>query len=65
MRSSYLNIEVAGSQVKVNQAQIVESDFKAANGVVHIVDRIMLPPNLNLNPTGVRGRSQIASALKS
>jgi uncharacterized surface protein with fasciclin (FAS1) repeats len=62
---SYLNIDVDGAQVKVNEAQIVESDFKAANGVVHIVDRMMLPPNLNLNPTRVRGGSQIASTLQS
>jgi uncharacterized surface protein with fasciclin (FAS1) repeats len=62
---SYLNLDVDGAHVKVNEAQIVESDFKAANGVVHIVDRLILPPNLNLNPAKAGGRSQIANALQS
>lgn len=57
---NWINIDVDGSQVKVNEAEIVEPDLKATNGVVHIVDRIILPPNVNLNPTNVRGISQIA-----
>ncbi|WP_310488175.1 fasciclin domain-containing protein [Chamaesiphon sp. VAR_69_metabat_338] len=60
---SYLNVDVDRARVKVNEAQIVESDLQAANGVVHIVDRIILPPNFKLNPDRVRGRSQIANAL--
>jgi uncharacterized surface protein with fasciclin (FAS1) repeats len=57
---SSINIDVDGSQVKVNEAQIVEPDLKATNGVVHIVDRIILPPNVKLNPSSVLGVSQIA-----
>jgi uncharacterized surface protein with fasciclin (FAS1) repeats len=57
---SSVNISANGQQVRVNEAQIVESDLKAANGVVHIVDRLMLPPNIKLTPPSVQGGSQIA-----
>jgi uncharacterized surface protein with fasciclin (FAS1) repeats len=43
-----VNVQVNGMQVKVNQSQVIQPDLQAANGVVHIVDRILLPPNIKL-----------------
>jgi uncharacterized surface protein with fasciclin (FAS1) repeats len=43
-----VNVQVNGQQVKVNQSQVTQPDLQAANGVVHIVDRILLPPNVKL-----------------
>jgi uncharacterized surface protein with fasciclin (FAS1) repeats len=43
-----VNVQVNGKQVKVNQSQVIEPDLQATNGVVHIVDRILLPPNTKL-----------------
>ncbi len=43
-----VNVQVDGQQVRVNDARVIQPDLQAANGVVHIVDRIILPPNLNL-----------------
>lgn len=43
-----VNVQVDGQQVRVNDAQVIQPDLQAANGVVHIVDRIILPPNVNL-----------------
>jgi uncharacterized surface protein with fasciclin (FAS1) repeats len=45
---SSVNVQIDGQQVRVNEAQVIQSDLQAANGVVHIVDRIILPPNVNL-----------------
>jgi uncharacterized surface protein with fasciclin (FAS1) repeats len=45
---SSVNVQVNGTQVKVNQSQVIQPDLQAANGVVHIVDRILLPPNIKL-----------------
>jgi uncharacterized surface protein with fasciclin (FAS1) repeats len=45
---SSVNVQVNGKQVKVNQSQVIQPDLQAANGVVHIVDRILLPPNIKL-----------------
>lgn len=43
-----VNVRVNGQQVKVNQSQVIEPDLQAANGVVHIVDRLLLPPEIKL-----------------
>jgi uncharacterized surface protein with fasciclin (FAS1) repeats len=37
-----------GDRVRVNAAKAIEQDLQAGNGVVHIVDRILIPPNIEL-----------------
>jgi uncharacterized surface protein with fasciclin (FAS1) repeats len=37
---------VVGPKVKVNDANVVTADVKASNGVVHIIDKVILPPSL-------------------
>ncbi len=34
--------------VKVNDASVVYADFRALNGVIHVVDKVLLPPTKNL-----------------
>lgn len=36
------------SGVMVNDANVVKADIKAMNGVIHIIDKILLPPSKNL-----------------
>ena len=43
-----VNVQVDGQQVRINEARVIQPDLQAANGVVHVVDRIILPPNVNL-----------------
>lgn len=41
------NVEfVVGPKVKVNNATVVNADIAADNGVVHIIDTVILPPSL-------------------
>ncbi len=42
-RSIYFTVE-AGPVVKVNQATVIETDIDAANGVIHVIDAVLLPP---------------------
>ena len=39
-----LNVSRAGTFVTVDDAVVIQADVVASNGVVHIVDRVMLPP---------------------
>src|SRR4051812_8635459 len=39
-----VRIHVAGSAVFVNTARVVQPDVEATNGVIHVVDRVLLPP---------------------
>jgi uncharacterized surface protein with fasciclin (FAS1) repeats len=39
-----INVRVAGGKVKVNNANVVIADVRASNGIVHVIDRVILPP---------------------
>lgn len=38
-------ITVSGSTVKVNDATVVQADVLASNGVIHVIDTVLLPAN--------------------
>jgi transforming growth factor-beta-induced protein len=38
-------VQVGHSTVKVNNANVVKADIDAKNGVIHVIDRVLLPPN--------------------
>ena len=42
-----LDIEVKGSEVTVNDAKVVKADVAASNGVIHVIDKVLLPPAKN------------------
>jgi uncharacterized surface protein with fasciclin (FAS1) repeats len=39
-----VKIRVAGSRVFVNNARVTKVDIAASNGVIHVVDRVLVPP---------------------
>jgi uncharacterized surface protein with fasciclin (FAS1) repeats len=39
-----VRIRVTGSAVRINNARVATADVKASNGVVHVIDRVLLPP---------------------
>jgi len=39
-----LDIEVRAGKVYVNGAQVVTADIPASNGVIHVIDAVLLPP---------------------
>jgi uncharacterized surface protein with fasciclin (FAS1) repeats len=38
-----IDITVAGGAVKVEQAQVTKTDIAASNGVIHVIDSLILP----------------------
>jgi transforming growth factor-beta-induced protein len=38
-------ISVSGSNVMVNDANVVAVDVRATNGVIHVIDKVILPPS--------------------
>jgi uncharacterized surface protein with fasciclin (FAS1) repeats len=40
-----INID-ARISVKVNDANVVKADITASNGVVHVIDSVILPPSI-------------------
>jgi hypothetical protein len=45
VQGSKVTIAVADGAVKVNNASVVSPDVQASNGVIHVVDQVILPPN--------------------
>ncbi|MBF2076674.1 MAG: fasciclin domain-containing protein [Synechococcales cyanobacterium C42_A2020_086] len=43
-----VQVDAAANQVRVNNASVTQPDLQASNGVVHIVDQVILPPDLAL-----------------
>ena len=39
-----LRIRVTGTTVRMNTAKVTKADVLASNGVVHLIDRVLLPP---------------------
>jgi len=43
-----VKVDSSANSVRVNDATVTQADIPASNGVVHIVDRVILPPNFNI-----------------
>lgn len=43
-----VTVTVKDGKVKVNNAQVTQADVKASNGVIHVIDTVLLPPDLKL-----------------
>jgi uncharacterized surface protein with fasciclin (FAS1) repeats len=39
-----IDVEVDGGSVKVNDATVTAADIAASNGVIHVIDQVILPP---------------------
>jgi uncharacterized surface protein with fasciclin (FAS1) repeats len=40
-----IKVTVKNGQVKVNQAKVIQADIDASNGVIHVIDQVILPPD--------------------
>ncbi len=43
-----LTIEVTGGAVTVNGATVEAADVEASNGVIHVIDEVLVPPNVDV-----------------
>jgi uncharacterized surface protein with fasciclin (FAS1) repeats len=39
-----IDVEATGGSVKVNGATVTAADVAASNGVIHVIDTVILPP---------------------
>lgn len=43
VEGSTLSVDATGSSVKVNQATVVTADVACTNGVIHVIDHVLMP----------------------
>jgi uncharacterized surface protein with fasciclin (FAS1) repeats len=39
-----VKIRVSGGSVYVNSAKVIKTNVKASNGVIHVINAVLLPP---------------------
>ena len=39
-----IDIDASGAGVKINDANVVSTDIAASNGVIHVIDKVIMPP---------------------
>lgn len=44
VQGSNVKITVKGDKVKVDKANVVKTDVAASNGVIHVIDAVIMPP---------------------
>jgi uncharacterized surface protein with fasciclin (FAS1) repeats len=45
VNGAMVNVSVDGGSVKINDANVTATDIAASNGVIHVIDSVILPPN--------------------
>ncbi len=61
------SVTVDGGKVMINDANVVKTDIKTSNGVIHVIDSVILPSDKNIVETAVEAGSfnTLAAALKA
>ncbi len=48
VEGSQLQIDGSGAVVKVNDANVIQTDVVATNGVIHVIDKVLVPPDITV-----------------
>jgi uncharacterized surface protein with fasciclin (FAS1) repeats len=48
VEGSQLQIDGSGAVVKVNDASVIQGDVTATNGVIHVIDKVLVPPDVTV-----------------
>jgi transforming growth factor-beta-induced protein len=54
-----VKITVSGGNVKVNDSNVIATDVLASNGVIHVIDAVLLPPAPVMPPTGAAAQGSM------
>lgn len=47
-----VSVSVSSGGVTVNDAKVIQPDIKATNGVIHVIDKVIVPNDLMQQPSG-------------
>ena len=45
VQGAAVRINASGGTVRINDATVTRADVRASNGIIHVVDTVLLPPN--------------------
>jgi len=44
VEGNQVKVKIKGSKVNINDANVAKADIMASNGIVHVIDKVILPP---------------------
>ncbi|BAY22520.1 beta-Ig-H3/fasciclin [Calothrix sp. NIES-2100] len=47
-----VKVDTANNQIAVNNAQVIQANVQASNGVIHAINQVLIPPNLTSQQPG-------------
>lgn len=60
-----IKVSVSGSTVKLNDATVTTVDIAASNGIIHVIDTVLLPPENAVVTAEAKGFSTLTAAIKA
>jgi len=48
VETSQLQLDGSGDTIKVNAADVIQADVRGTNGIVHVIDKVLVPPDVTL-----------------
>ena len=44
VQGDYISVNISDNGVNINEARVATADIEASNGIVHVIDKVLLPP---------------------
>jgi transforming growth factor-beta-induced protein len=60
-----LGVTIAGGRVSINTAHVIQADLNASNGVLHIIDAVLVPENFALPKQDIIALAQATPSLST
>ena len=62
-----MNVKISGSSVSIDKAKVITANVYAGNGIVHVIDAVMLPPGFTppTTPGGEGGDNVLDNSITS
>jgi uncharacterized surface protein with fasciclin (FAS1) repeats len=45
VHGAMIKVSADGGKVMINDANVVQTDIETSNGVIHVIDSVIMPPN--------------------
>lgn len=43
-----VNVRVSHGRIRINKSRVTTADVKASNGVIHVINQVLIPPGFKL-----------------
>ncbi len=67
LNGQQIDIVAANGEVRIDQAKVIQTDIDCTNGVIHVIDQVMLPAEDDLPTTAVKAKdfSKLVAAVQA